>query len=537
MSLVTSNQMGSSKGLGSSLKLYRNLIQPIDYVGGIGGGDLIFGRPSVSTYVNSSGLIATAANNIPRYEYTSTSPYTLRGLLMEMARTNYLAYSSTFTNGAWTKSNLTVANTGLITAPDGNPSACTITDNTNNVAHYISATGTNTGIASTSYTFSVFVKPISTATKRYIQISLGPTAQFSSTTYANFDLVSGTGTATTGVGVVSAVSTYYEAQGYYRISIQATMGTTIANPTATIAVVPATSSTLNAAYAGAGVAQFYIWGAQLERSTAPVGANSVSIPTSYIPTDAGSNVARQNDTLILPDNTYTTVSAAASIGATSISVNSTAGIYVGTQILATGLAENTTVSAINGLVLTISPAATGAVALNASVRIGISGTGQTFLNPRQGTLIVELEQHGVNATAGGEQTEMFYFDYNGTGTNYIALESNGAGSSQGFRLYSSNNSAAQVNITTNTGLNNTTYRLAGSYNFDANSYSFYLNGSLIGTTTTSKTAPNGTLDKIYIGSSPSNYSANGHIKLFAYYNYAIPNSVLPTYSNVGQALV
>jgi hypothetical protein len=111
--------MGASKGLGSSLKLYRNLIQPIDYVGGIGGGDLIFGRPSVSTYVNSSGLIATAANNIPRYEYTSTSPYTLRGLLMEMARTNYLAYSSTFTNGAWSKSNLTVTNTGSITAPHG----------------------------------------------------------------------------------------------------------------------------------------------------------------------------------------------------------------------------------------------------------------------------------------------------------------------------------------------------------------------------------------------------------------------------------
>jgi len=529
--------MGASRGLIPSLKLYRNLIQPIAYTGGIGGGDLNFGRPSLGTYVNSSGLIATAASNIPRYEYTSTSPYTLRGLLMEMARTNYLAYSSTFTNGAWTKSNLTVTNTGSITAPDGNPSACTITDNTTNIAHYISATGTNTGVASTSYTFSVFVKPISTVTKRYIQISLGPTAQFSSTTYANFDLASGTGTATTGAGVVSAVSTYYEAQGYYRISIQATMGTTIANPTTTIAVVPATSSTLNAAYAGAGVAQFYIWGAQLERSTAPVGANSVSTPTSYIPTDAGANVPRQNDTLILPDNIFTTTTAAAAIGATSISVTSAAGIYVGTQISATGFAADTTVTAISGSVLTISPPTTGAVAISASVRIGQSGTGQNFFNPRQGTLIIELEQHGVNATAGGEQTEMFYFDYAGSGTNYIGLESNGAGSSQGFRLYSSNSSAAQININTNIGLNNTTYRLAGSYNFDTNSYSFYQNGILIGTTTTAKTAPSGKLDKIYIGCSPSNYSVNGHIKLFAYYNYAIAGGILQTYSNSGQALV
>lgn len=88
-------------------------------------GTVTFTRASTATYVNSSGLIASAAIDAPRIDYNPSTLVT-RGLLIEPAATNLCLYSDDFTNAAWTASNCTTAKTA--TGPDGvSNSASTLT--------------------------------------------------------------------------------------------------------------------------------------------------------------------------------------------------------------------------------------------------------------------------------------------------------------------------------------------------------------------------------------------------------------------------
>lgn len=77
---------------------------------------ITFTRASTATYVNSVGLVASAAVDTPRFNY---DPATLaaKGLLIEPAATNLCLHSDDHTNAAWVKTTCTAAKTA--TGPDG----------------------------------------------------------------------------------------------------------------------------------------------------------------------------------------------------------------------------------------------------------------------------------------------------------------------------------------------------------------------------------------------------------------------------------
>jgi len=118
---------------------------------------ITFTRASTATYFNSAGVLTSAATNAPRFDY---DPVTLaaRGLLIEESRTNLCLQSADFfENGTGVVNWIWVA--GVITgntqvAPDGTTTAdtCTAAGGVQSVYQSITVT------ASTSYTFSVFVK-------------------------------------------------------------------------------------------------------------------------------------------------------------------------------------------------------------------------------------------------------------------------------------------------------------------------------------------------------------------------------------------
>ena len=61
---------------------------------------ITFSRASTATYTDASGVIQTAAVNQPRWDYAGGS---LRGLLIEEARTNLLLQSADFASASWSK--------------------------------------------------------------------------------------------------------------------------------------------------------------------------------------------------------------------------------------------------------------------------------------------------------------------------------------------------------------------------------------------------------------------------------------------------
>lgn len=73
-------------------------------------------RASTATYINSQGLISTAAINTPRFDY-NMSTLECNGLLRENEATNIALRSQEFSNATWTGQTNVTANTD--TAPDG----------------------------------------------------------------------------------------------------------------------------------------------------------------------------------------------------------------------------------------------------------------------------------------------------------------------------------------------------------------------------------------------------------------------------------
>jgi hypothetical protein len=115
---------------------------------------------TTSTYINSSGLVATAGTNVPRFDYDPTT-LTARGLLIEGSATNIATYSNDFSNAIWTLDNsggtLPAVSTVSQTGPDGASTVTRITFNkTGGVFSRIRQT--LSGTASQPYTMSVWMK-------------------------------------------------------------------------------------------------------------------------------------------------------------------------------------------------------------------------------------------------------------------------------------------------------------------------------------------------------------------------------------------
>jgi hypothetical protein len=230
---------------------------------------ITFTRASTGTFLNSAGVLTSAATNEPRFDY-NPSTLAARGLLIEEARTNNLTYSEDFGNAAWTKGGATVS-TDTTTAPTGTTVADSLIEDSSTGQHRVfrSATGTTN---TNPYTFSVFAKA-NTRTRIYLGIAEGTT--FVRQGNAIFDLSAGTvvfagggsGGATGGSATITAVG-----NGWYRCTYTLTLGGTDTTVFSDINLV-STGTTIN--YTGDGTSGLFLWGAQLEAG---------AFPTSYIPT-------------------------------------------------------------------------------------------------------------------------------------------------------------------------------------------------------------------------------------------------------------
>ncbi len=240
-------------------------------------GTVTFTRASSGTYVNSSGLIASATTDAARFDH---DPVTLaaKGLLIEEARTNSLTYSEDWSNATWGTVSATKTSNST-TAPDGATTADTLTDAAASSRHIVYNSAT---LTAATYTYSIFAKK---GTGRYIY------ARFdnASTSYgAVVDLNTGSITQNKSVGSptnTGSSSTDY-GSGFYRASVSQT------GSTGTCYTVLGGSDSGTPTYDGNGdpiysgtSSTWYAWGAQIE-----LGA----FPTSYIPT-TNSTVTRAAD--------------------------------------------------------------------------------------------------------------------------------------------------------------------------------------------------------------------------------------------------
>ncbi|WP_413288313.1 hypothetical protein [Bdellovibrio sp. HCB337] len=116
---------------------------------------LTFTRASTATYINSSGLIQTAAINTPRFSY---DPTTLQpeGLLMEASATNMISCSENIDKTTCWDANTTAmaVNHNVAVAPDGATTAEKITATGD---AWLIAPVPTTSIG-TPYTFSIYAK-------------------------------------------------------------------------------------------------------------------------------------------------------------------------------------------------------------------------------------------------------------------------------------------------------------------------------------------------------------------------------------------
>lgn len=199
---------------------------------------ITFTRASTATFFNSSGVLTSAGNNVPRFDYNPSTLAPL-GLLIEEQRTNSLLYSEQFNNVAgWTAigtAPTVTANTA--TSPDGTLNADTVT-----FAAADSRLQNNLVLSFTagvSYTFTVYVKAVGASLNK-IRLAFFDGAQQNST---DFTVSNSTWTRIT--------------------------STFVAANTTAVGRVQIRNATDNLANS------LYLWGAQLEAG---------AFPTSYIPT-------------------------------------------------------------------------------------------------------------------------------------------------------------------------------------------------------------------------------------------------------------
>lgn len=237
--------------------------------------DLIeYTRASTGAYLDSDGILKTAANNIPRIEYDADG--NLLGLLVEEARTNLITYSTPDSN--WTPSRVTITENNAV-SPDGTENATRINETTATGSHYISGNAANV-TSGLNYTLSVYVKADTSTACQLLFSSTG----FGSSQYANFDLSTGT----VGYEAANATATIQDAgNGWYRCAITSTATATTSSIVGFVVFVNnnASSSTRILPYTGNTAHQMYVYGAQVEAG---------SFPTSHIKT-TGSTASRSAD--------------------------------------------------------------------------------------------------------------------------------------------------------------------------------------------------------------------------------------------------
>ena len=258
-------------------------------------------RSSAGTFVDSSGYVASASNDVARLTHDKTGARL--GLLVEGAATNVAQYSEDFNNAYWTKSAATIDDNGgaFWTSPANTSDAVLLEQTTAAGTHRLER-----AFSGTDRNFAIFVKKQNLTTGsgragRYVTLLLrGVSTDY---VHATFDL--DTGTKTAGATVVGTIFSGADAgieayaNDWYRVWITATR----ASGTAACIVALATTGTptmtsQGESYTGANATDgIYVWGAQSAASNAP--------PTSYIETPSNASVTRSADLVHVLDSSIT----------------------------------------------------------------------------------------------------------------------------------------------------------------------------------------------------------------------------------------
>lgn len=254
----------------------------LDFTTGVLDSRLTFTRASTGTFINASGSVATASNNVARFDHDPTT-LAPRGLLIEGTATNLINWSETFdttggaTNWNWSALNVT---RGTVTTTNPTGASATVIKIEETTANGVHAPLTvPTVLASTTYTFSIWAKAVE---RTFVQLfENGGSGANSMVNLSTGAIVS---ESTAGITTVTAFGT----TGWYRISMRLT--TTVGQTTANCQLRLSTNGTTTS-YAGTTGSGIYIWGAQLEAGS---GASS------YIPTGA-STVQRLADFAVIND--------------------------------------------------------------------------------------------------------------------------------------------------------------------------------------------------------------------------------------------
>jgi len=220
---------------------------------------ITFTRASDATFFDASGTLQTASNDAPRFDHDPATGNASRGLLIEEARTNLLVRSADFTT-TWTVDNSGATNPVITanhaSAPDGTLTADRIElDKTGGTFSRVQQSLSS--VASSVYTFSVFLKTTSAGTTANVGIRV----------------------SSTGINVVVT-------DVWQRFSVSLPSAETVA--TSQILLFDSIAGNDE-------TADILAWGAQLEAG---------AFPTSYIPTTAAAATRSADSAVVTPISSF-----------------------------------------------------------------------------------------------------------------------------------------------------------------------------------------------------------------------------------------
>ena len=241
---------------------------------------------TTATFVNSSGLIATAGTDVPRFDYnpTTLSP---RGLLIESSVTNELQRSNEFNTSPWYTLNFntpTIASPSVTDPAGGTNTWYGVPSGAGSVIHGFRYNTTFTAVA---YTFSIWAKA---AQHDKFIISDGSGGNGA----CRFDLTAITATPITGGVTPTNAQIVQYPNGWFRCSFTMVMPAALRGMAYSSYPTGATTSAFGATFTATGTDGMYFYGAQTEIASGP---------SSYIPTVA-STVQRAADECVMTGSNF-----------------------------------------------------------------------------------------------------------------------------------------------------------------------------------------------------------------------------------------
>lgn len=241
---------------------------------------------TTATFVNSSGLIATAGTNVPRFDYnpTTLSP---RGLLIESSVTNELQRSNEFSTSPWYTTNFntpTVASPSVTDPAGGTNTWYGVPSGAGSVLHGFRYNTTFTAVA---YTFSIWAKA---AQHDKFIISDGSSGQGA----CRFDLTAKTANVIVGIVTPTNPQIVEYPNGWFRCSFTMVMASATRGITYSSYPTGASLGAFGATFTATGTDGMYFYGAQTEIAAGP---------SSYIPTGA-STVQRAADECVMTGSNF-----------------------------------------------------------------------------------------------------------------------------------------------------------------------------------------------------------------------------------------